>query len=200
MDNIAGKKGSAGIVDFISCIMNRHIFLIGYRGAGKSTIGRQLATVLGLEVVDTDQMVCRASGMTVPEIVAREGWEGFRRRERAALVEAASAAPKIVATGGGAVLHQEVWQTIRDRVYVVWLSADVATLAQRIAPARADGSDRPSLTGEDITVEIDEVLRQRLPLYEQLADLRVDTGKGSIGEVVRTIAAAYRRHDAGSGE
>lgn len=180
--------------------MNRHLFLIGYRGAGKSTIGRRLATALGLEVVDTDQMVCRRCGMAVPEIVAREGWAGFRRREAEALIEAASTSCRIVATGGGAVLHHEVWKAIRDRIYVVWLAADVATLARRIDPAGDEGGDRPSLTGEDIVSEIDEVMRQRLPLYDALADLRVDTGKIGIDEVVRNIAAAYRRYDAGSRE
>ncbi|SHO46169.1 shikimate kinase AroL [Desulfopila aestuarii] len=170
--------------------MTEHIFLIGYRGAGKSTIGRLLAAALDCAFVDTDQMVCHKRNMEISQIVAREGWESFRRSEAEAIVEAAAGPVKVVATGGGAVLHQEAWQQIRKRIFVVWLSADIATLAARLSPTGKDG--RPSLTGRDNRAEIEEVLAERLPLYSGLADLEVDTGKYGTAEVVGKIVEKYR--------
>lgn len=170
--------------------MTAHIFLIGYRGAGKSTIGRLLATALDCAFIDTDQMVCHNRNMEISQIVANEGWDSFRRSEAEAIVEAADGPVRVVATGGGAVLHQEAWRQIRSRIFVVWLSADVATLAARLSPTGQDG--RPSLTGKDNRAEIEEVLAERLSLYSGLADLEVDTGKYDATEVIGIIVETYR--------
>jgi len=170
--------------------MTEHIFLIGYRGAGKSTIGRLLAAALECAFVDTDDMVCRKRNMKISEIVANEGWEGFRNSEAEAIVEAAEGPARVVATGGGAVLHQEAWRQIRSKIFVVWLSADIGTLAERLSPTGQDG--RPSLTGKDNRTEIEEVLAERLPLYSGLADLEVDTGKYGTAEVIGKIVETYR--------
>ena len=174
--------------------MKEHIFLVGYRGAGKSTIGTMLAAALECDVQDTDRMVCVACGKEVAAIVAEEGWQGFRRREREALLLAASGPAKVVSTGGGAVLHQEVWGQFKSQAFVVWLSADVATLAGRLAAAEGSGEDggRPSLTGRDIRSEIEGVLRERRPLYEGVADYQVDTSRLTAPEVVAKIIEAYQ--------
>lgn len=178
--------------------MKEHIFLIGYRGAGKTTIGRMLAARLHGEFLDTDLMVCRNRNMEISSIVAAEGWESFRRSEAEAILEAAAeGAGRVVATGGGAVLHHKVWQQIRHRGFVVWLCADVETLAARLSPSGQDG--RPSLTGKDNRTEIEEVLAKRLPFYANLADMEVDTGKNGTTEVVDKIVEAYRRR-CGRGE
>jgi len=171
----------------------QHIFLIGYRGAGKTTIGRMLAKTLDRDFVDTDQLVCRNSGQEIATIVAQEGWDGFRRREAQALGEAAAGSGRVVATGGGAVLHRQVWQQIGKKVFVVWLHADIAILAERLKPSDAAGEVRPSLTGRDIRDEIVDVLAERLPLYQDLADLTVDTGTSRAEEIVKIIIDAYRQ-------
>jgi len=170
--------------------MTNHIFLIGYRGAGKSTIGRMLAAALGCAFVDTDQMVCRQRNMEISQIVADEGWASFRRSEAEAIVDAAAGPAQVVATGGGAVLHQDAWRQIKKGIFVVWLTADITTLAARLSPTGQDG--RPSLTGRDNRTEIEEILAERLPLYRDLADLEVDTGKHGTAEVVGKIVETYR--------
>jgi len=173
--------------------MMPHVFLIGYRGSGKTTIGRMLAKTLECDFVDTDHLVCRNSGREIAAIVAQEGWDGFRRREAEALSEAAAGSGRVVATGGGAVLHRQVWQRISRKAFVVWLHADIAVLAERLKPTGSEDEERPSLTGRDIRAEIEDVLAQRLPLYQDLADLTVDTGKLRAEEIVNTIVDAYRQ-------
>lgn len=177
--------------------MINHIFLIGYRGAGKSTIGKLLATTLKCGFVDTDDLICRRCNMRVADIVAAEGWESFRRYEAEALLEAAGRPAGVIATGGGAVLHHDIWEQIRQRGLIVWLYADIATLAVRLTPSGRDDVGRPSLTGGDIRSEISEVLAERLPLYAALADMEVDTGKNTKAEAVEMIVQEYCRRYAG---
>lgn len=178
--------------------MIEHVFLIGYRAAGKTTIGGQLADSLDFEFLDTDQLVCRNRQSDIAGIVAEEGWEAFRRYEAEALRQAAGGRKRVVATGGGAILHGEVWREIRDRVFVVWLSADMATLAARLQPSGEGDGSRPSLTGNAIDREIEDVLTERIPLYREYSDLEVDTGKFDTAEVVNIIVRAYRSTCGGS--
>lgn len=178
--------------------MNEHIFLIGYRGTGKSTIGRLLADRLRMDFVDTDRLICKARNSDIKNIVAAEGWEGFRRYEAEALAEAAGGPPRVVATGGGAILHRQQWQRIRDTALVVWLSADIATLVARLKRSGKGNAARPSLTGSAIHAEIEVVLAERIPLYREYSNLRVDTGKVGTAEAVEIIADAYRQRYGGS--
>lgn len=178
--------------------MIEHIFLIGYRAAGKTTIGRSLAEALGFAFLDTDRLVCQKHDSEIAGIVAEEGWESFRRYEAAALAEAAEGRKRVVATGGGAVLHRQLWQGLKGRAFVVWLSADIATLAARLRLSAGGDGSRPSLTGKAIHKEIEDVLRERLPLYREYADLEVDTGKFDTTEVVRKIIEEYRKRCGGS--
>lgn len=179
--------------------MIEQIFLIGYRAAGKTTIGKLLANRLGFEFLDTDRIVCRNHNAEIRDIVAGEGWEAFRRYEAEALGEAAKGRRRVVATGGGAVLHREVWQKIKDEAFVVWLSADLPTLAARLQSSGNADVARPSLTGRSIHAEIEEVLAKRLPLYREYSNLEVDTTKLSAVEAVELIVDAYRLKYVGSG-
>lgn len=179
--------------------MTHHVFLIGYRGAGKTTIGRMLAKALACDFADVDQLICRNCQTDIATIVAQEGWAGFRRHEAEALLQAAHGQQQVVATGGGAVVHSQVWRQIRRKIFVVWLRADIATLTARLAPAGVDDGVRPSLTGKDIRTEIEDVLAERLPLYQDLADLEVDTGRCGAQEAVQEIVAAYYQRYGRSG-
>ncbi|MBC8209330.1 MAG: shikimate kinase AroL [Desulfobulbaceae bacterium] len=152
------------------------IFLIGYRAVGKTTIGRQLAAQLGYDFVDSDIMICENKGQTVAEIVAAEGWAGFRAAEAAVLASLVQRRRCVVATGGGAILHQALWKELKQTGVVVWLRAEQDVICSRIMGDEATAGQRPSLTGGGICSEVVTVLAEREPLYQKLADLTVDSG------------------------
>ncbi|AIX74586.1 MAG: shikimate kinase AroL [Mixta calida] len=147
--------------------MSSPIFLIGARGCGKTTVGELLAQALGYDFHDTDHYLQQVSGQTVADIVAAEGWEGFRQRETQALM-AVSAPETIVATGGGMVLAEINRRFMQERGSVIWLQASASVLASRLS-AYPQSSQRPTLTGRPITEEMTEVLHQREALYQQTA-------------------------------
>ena len=147
------------------------IFLVGPRCCGKTTLAGLLAARCGFSCQDTDAMLTAEAGMSVSEIVEREGWEGFRARESRAL--AAAAAPgAVVATGGGMVLDPQNRAFMRASGLVIYLEAPAALLCERLAGDR--GVVRPALTGEGPEQEIARILAEREPLYRESAHYRVD--------------------------
>ncbi len=172
-------------------IMDELIFLIGFRAAGKTTVGSKLAECLGFEFIDTDQLICDAHQKTVREIVERGGWREFRRLEEKALEEAAGGRRRVVATGGGAVLHRRAWQWIRDRALVVYLEVEPGVLRRRLSRVDNGDASRPSLTGKAVVAEMEGVLGERLPLYREYAHIHIDTGRLSVEETVSQIVDAF---------
>ncbi|CAG35550.1 shikimate kinase [Desulfotalea psychrophila] len=169
------------------------IFLVGYRAVGKTTLGKKLAREIGADFVDLDRYICEAAGRTVEEIVAVEGWQGFRLREREAMLAvAAEERHLVVATGGGAVLHQDLWPMLKKKGFVVWLTAEQGTLCKRLS-RRAQDPGRPSLTGQEMSAEVEKVLRERLPLYDAVADVSVATDRLSIVDAIEQVLDYYRK-------
>ncbi len=166
-----------------------NIVLIGYRAVGKTSAGRLLAHHLEYDFVDTDHLICEMQATTVAEIVEEQGWRAFRRYEEEALRAAVSRPRRVISTGGGAVLHQELFEQIWKQNFVVWLRADLKVLGQRLAMAKE--GERPSLTGASIIAEMKDVLEQRTPLYRRFSHLAVDSGKQDIDSVVAEITTAY---------
>ena len=163
-----------------------HVLLIGMMGSGKSTVGRLLARELGVEFLDSDEQVQRATGRTIPEIFSEDGEAAFRAEEKRALAEGIAAAdPRVVAVAGGAVLDQGNRELIADAGLVVWLRASVDSLTKRVG--RGDG--RP-LLGDDPAAALRRLEAERRPLYEQLADIIVDVDGLAPADVVARIAAA----------
>jgi shikimate kinase len=160
------------------------IFLVGYRGSGKTSVARLLAGRLGWDWLDADEVLERRLGRTIRQVFAEEGEAGFRAREAALLEELAGLERHVVATGGGVVLRPENRARLRGG-RVVWLTADAETLWQRIAADGATGARRPNLTVGG-RVEVEELLRVRVPLYQECAGLTVDT----VGRTPEEIAAA----------
>lgn len=158
----------------------RTIFLVGARAAGKTTVGRALADILGCPFADTDLHLRERLGLSVAEVVAAEGWGGFRARESAALREVAAhyAAPAsgsashsrgaVIATGGGMVLAAENRRFMREQGTVFYLAAPAQALAARLS-ADPQAAQRPSLTGLAIAEEMLRILTERRPLYEDAA-------------------------------
>ncbi len=167
--------------------MPKKIILIGYRATGKSTVGRLLAEKFGLPFLDLDQYLVRKMGRSIREVVAEKGWEYFRAREKEALLEMAGRSPMVLACGGGAVLHEKEFISLKKGALVVWLSAQPETIAKRLAKDSSTRENRPSLTGKDVLEEIKEVLISRLPLYRKFADLIIETDQQSPKDVVELI-------------
>ena len=161
-----------------------NVVLIGYRGTGKSTVGKIVAARLGRQMVSTDKEIVRRAGSPIPEIVAAHGWEYFRDLESAVCQDLAGRDNLVIDTGGGAILRQQNVDVFKQSGLLIWLTASVETIAARI------GSDtqRPSLTGTKSHVEeIRDVLSERIPKYQAAADMTLATDGRSIEELATAI-------------
>ncbi len=131
-------------------------------GAGKSTVGKRLATRLSLPFVDADQEIEAAAGMTIADMFERFGEAHFRDGERRVIARLIDGAPGVIATGGGAFIQDETRALILARATAIWLDAEVSVLAERVA--RRDGT-RPLLKGRDAAAVLAELAAVRNPVY-----------------------------------
>ena len=168
------------------------IILTGYRACGKSVVGRLLAARLQFDFLDMDKEIEARTGSSISEMVAAHGWPYFRERERQLLAELVDHDRLVIATGGGAIMHEDVWQRLQQTGLVVWLQADIDTIAARLAGDAVSEGQRPSLTGGSIAQEIEKVLAERLPLYEKGSHLAVDTGRRTPEEIVVLVESAWQ--------
>jgi shikimate kinase len=168
----------------------RRVFLVGLMGAGKTTIGRHLANTLGLRFVDSDDEIIARTGVEIPLIFEIEGESGFRSREQKVIDELTQQADIVLATGGGAVLDPINRQHLNERGYVVYLRAPVHILVHRTRRDRK----RPLLHDCDPRTRLEDLYRQRDPLYREVADLVVDTDNHSLRQVVAHICQQLTEH------
>jgi len=161
----------------------KNIFLVGPMGAGKSTVGRQLAKSLDKQFLDCDRELEERTGASISLIFELEGEEGFRRRERDMLDELTSRSDIVLATGGGAVLDSDNRTRLRSRGFAIYLDAPLDLLAERTSRDRG----RPLLDTPDPRATLGRILHERDPLYRQVADLVVKTNQGTAKYVVREI-------------
>src|SRR5437764_564748 len=159
------------------------IVLIGFMGAGKSSVGRTLARTTGLARFDTDEMVAARFGATISKIFETHGEEKFREAEADALRELSGKGDAIVVTGGGIVLRPGNVELLRALGIIVHLRADEATLFKRISRR----TTRPLLRTANPRATLTELLCARLPLYERTADVEVDTSGLRHDEVAKLI-------------
>lgn len=148
--------------------IDRPIVLVGLMGVGKSTIGRKLAGVLGIDFVDADIEIEVAAGLTISEIFEKYGEDIFRDGERRVIRRLIDGRIKVVATGGGAFMNEATRALILERATAVWIDADVNILAERVS--RRD--TRPLLKGKDATSVLRALAEVRNPIY-QLAHIHV---------------------------
>ncbi len=174
-------------------LQKEKIILTGYRATGKSSIGKILADLLDFGFIDTDQTIEKRQGETIKEMVSRGGWDLFRRKEEDVLLEMAGSKNKVIATGGGSVMHENAWAKLRQNALAVLLTADVKTICRRLA-ADSDLDDlRPALTEMGTMDEIAMVLDERQPLYEKSSDLIINTEGKTPEEVAEFIVAELKK-------
>ena len=164
-------------------IRAQNIFLVGPMGAGKSTVGRQLAEALSFTFKDSDQEIQRRTGVDIPTIFEFEGEEGFRGRERQVIEDLVAEERIVLATGGGAVLDAENRQNLTSRGVVIYLQC---TPEQQFSRTSRDRG-RPLLQTEDPLQVLRELMEERDPIYRQVADLVVSTEKRGTASVVKEI-------------
>lgn len=163
--------------------MRNNIYLVGMMGAGKTTIGRQLARRLKRRFVDVDHEVEARAGASIPTIFEHEGEAGFRKRESAVLEDLASHQGLVIATGGGVVMAPANRECLKRSGFVVYLNVPVQVLFERVRRDR----NRPLLQVEDPRERLVSLHTLRDPLYREVADLIIDSGQGSPGGVIKTL-------------
>lgn len=166
----------------------RSIVLVGMMGAGKSSIGRRLATALGLEFVDADTEIERAANKTIPELFAEHGETYFRDGERRVIARLLGDGPQVLATGGGAFMDGETRAAITESGVSLWLKADFDTLMSRVRRK----SHRPLLKNADPEGVMRRLLDEREPVYG-LADITVGSRDVPHAEVVEDVLGALDR-------
>lgn len=168
----------------------KKVILIGYRACGKSSIGRLLAKRLGWNFLDLDQVIETRESCSIKELVEKYGWDYFRRQEKNLLREIIDLENIVVATGGGAVLHHDLWPRILQSFFSVWLVADHDTICQRLAGDSRTEGQRPSLTGRNVLDEAQKIMAEREPFYKKYSHLAVNTALLSPAEVARAVERA----------
>ena len=166
-----------------------NIVLIGMRGSGKTAVGKLLARKLGKRFIEMDELIVQKMGMSIPEIVSKYGWNKFRNVEEEICREAAQLDNVVIATGGGVVTRQENIRELKKKGKLVWLDVSLDTLLERIG----DDPNRPSLTGKSQREDMETVLAERRPIYEQAADYIIDTEGRTPKEIAGAIIELWKR-------
>ncbi|XBC39189.1 MAG: shikimate kinase AroK [Buchnera aphidicola (Nurudea shiraii)] len=163
----------------------RNIFLIGPMGAGKSTVGRQLAQQLSMEFYDSDQEIEKRTGADISWVFDIEGESGFREREKKIINELANKHGIVLATGGGSIESKEIRNKLSSRGIVVYLEA---TIEKQIARTKKD-KKRPLLQTQDVPVRVilESLANKRNHLYKKIADITIQMDEKSAKAVVFCI-------------
>ena len=169
-----------------------NIFLVGLMGSGKTTIGRALAKRLGKRFVDADHEIEARTGASIPLIFEIEGEASFREREADVIRDLTAEEGIVLATGGGAILNADSRAFLKSRGTVVYLSASTASIMQRTSHDK----NRPLLQTADPKARIEELSRQRSPLYQEVADIIIETGRPNVQSVVQNVLAQLEKRDA----
>ena len=176
---------------------SRSVALIGFMGAGKTTVGKRLARRLGYRFVDSDSEIELRSGLAIRTIFTEQGEAAFRSLESEAIADLALQSDQVISTGGGTILHSGNAALLRANCLVVWLTASPGIILKRVGSAET----RPLLAAaRDPLAQIRQLLETRAPLYEAAAHVRIDTTDRKPEAVVEEILRLYRHACAGMKE
>lgn len=160
-----------------------NIYLVGLMGAGKTTVGRQLAKRMGRRFVDSDHELESRTGVRIPVVFDIEGESGFRKREAQVLADLCAEENLVMATGGGVVLAAENRRRLKASGIVVYLAAPPCVLFERTRQDR----NRPLLQVADPLAKLEELYAQRDPLYREVADIVIEGRDGGVASLVNEI-------------
>lgn len=160
-----------------------NLYLVGLMGAGKTTVGRLLARHYGCDFHDSDHVIEARTGVKIPVIFEIEGESGFRKREEAAIAELTNLEGVVLATGGGAILSPANRAILRERGLVIYLRGTPEHLYERTRHDR----NRPLLQTDNPLEKLRELYRVRDPLYREIADIVVDTGRQGVSGMTRML-------------
>lgn len=166
-----------------------NLYLIGYRGTGKTTIGRLVAAARGWPCVDADEEIERQAGKSVAEIFREQGEPAFRDLEAEAVADLAARQSHVVSLGGGAILREESRKLLKATGRTIWLTASPHTILARLEQDAWTRQRRPALTQHaNQLAEIEQLLAAREPLYRACADKIIDTEGRSAAEIAALVA------------
>lgn len=163
--------------------MKKNIFLIGFMGAGKSTVASQLRSELHMELIETDQMIVEQQEMSINAIFERFGEEHFRDLETELIRHLRQGAPAVISCGGGTVMRQENVICMKENGRIILLTAEPETIYQRVK----NGKDRPILNGNMNVEFIRELMNKREARYQEVADITVATDGRAVDEICSEI-------------
>ena len=167
-----------------------NIALIGYRGTGKSVVGKLVSERLQMKCIAMDSRIVEKAGMSIPDIVENHGWTTFRDMESEVARELAELDDIIIDTGGGVIERPENIDVLQANSCIIWLKASVGAIVSRIQ----GGTERPSLTGEkSFTEEVAEVLERRTPKYRSAAQYEIDTEQLTPEQVADRIIQIWNK-------
>lgn len=165
--------------------LQRSVVLVGLMGAGKTTIGKRLASVLDMPFIDSDNEIVEAAGCSISDIFEIYGEQVFRDLEQRVMLRLLAAAPSIIATGGGAYINPAIRQAVGEQAISVWLKAELDVLLDRVS--RKD--TRPLLKTGDKREILGRLMQERYPVYEQ-ANIVIDSNAGHHETVVEHVISA----------
>ena len=169
-----------------------NIILIGYRATGKTSVGRSLASRLGIPFHDTDEIIMQTTGKTILGLVDEGGWRLFRNKEKRAVACLSETDGCVVALGGGALLDEDNVKPLSEKGLFIWLRADAGAIVDRMRKDRNNDDQRPPLSGNDTGKEVRAMLRSREKAYRKAAHFAVDTRGRNIEEVSEEILRVLR--------
>jgi shikimate kinase len=168
-----------------------NIILIGYRGSGKSRVGRRLASRMGSKFVDTDDLIESKEGK-ISNMVKSRGWDYFRAIEKRMIEEVSREDNLVIALGGGAVLDADNVVNLERNGLVIWLKADPEVLRKRMEEDHRTSVSRPTLTGKGTIEELEEMVAYRDPFYEKAGKIQLDTSSLDVEAVVEKIMTVLK--------
>ncbi len=171
----------------LALLGERSIVLVGLMGCGKSSVGRRLASRLGLGFVDADEEIERVAAKSIVEIFADHGEAYFRDGERRVIARLLSSGPQVLATGGGAFINPDTRAKIRERGVSIWLRAELHVLMRRVSKR----DTRPLLKSGDPEATMRDLMDKRYPIYAE-ADITVESRDVPHDVIVNEIIAALK--------